>query len=370
MEATEAVRRLKSDLVNHCKTGKASRLRGLIVSPEVWSTLSEEEGFDGVVSVSGREGSRFIRYSFYVLENPNFPHSRSADPYFFVGYPEEVYETRYLGREGQILASGGRRSKQIGNVTFTELNPIAGVVEVKYMGGGRFYYDVDYDEVITVAEQSFAAGESPTALIGKTFADEWRVTNPPEWELNLDPKYYDYDRADVTSSVGRVFMQSEVQNRNIGYQLVGIGRNGFGEIVDVVLGDSRKTDPLEFARFALEFFLPEEIEEFLSIRGVTLAQDWKDGVDCHERWGQWHDPESLGRLTESVCYENSQDQGHRELTGSFLSTRAKSYRFGFTDKSVSNWEEFRSQHFPEGWNGWPKTDQDRAYASFAQSLAN
>lgn len=368
MDATEAVRRLKSDLVSHSHTGKASRLRGIIVSSEVWATLSEEEGFHGVIGISGREGSRVIRYSFYILESPNFPHQRSADPYFFVGYPKEVYEERYLGKEAEVLASESRRSKQIGNATFTELNPIAGAVEVKFMGGGRFYYDVDYDEMIAVAEKSFADGEGATTHIGKIFGDHWRVTNPPECTLDLDPRNYDYDRADIGSSVGSLFIQQEPLDDGVVYQLVGIGRNGFGEIVDVVLGDSRKTDPLEFAQFALNFFLPEEIEEFLSRHGVTLPSDWKEGADFHETWGQWHDAEELGRLSESVCHVR--DTQHREINATFLSTRAKPYRFGFTEENVSNWEEFRSQHFPKDWNGWPETAQHRSIAAFAETLVS
>ena len=370
MEVIEAVRRLKSDLANHCYSGEASRLRGIVVSPEVWTALSEEEGFHGVVGVSGREGSRVIRYSFYILENLNFPR-RSADPYFFVSYPKEAYQERYFEREDEILASENRRSKQILGTTFTELNPVWGVVEVKYPGsGGSFLYNVDYEEVVAVAEKSHAAGESPGARIASTFGRDSLVQNPPEWELDLNPANYDYDRADTASLVGRMFMQREPQGDGFVFQIVGIGKNGLGETVDVVMGDSRKEDSLEFARFALNIFLPEEIEEFFSSHGGQLPADWKEGVEVWEHWGQWHDRESLGRLSGTIWNMGS-DRQKREMNGTFLSTRGKSYRLGISEESVgSSWEEFLTQHFPPDWKGWPETSQDRALDSMARAMSS
>ncbi len=378
MEAVEAVRRLKMDLASACRSGEASRLLGVIVTPEVFAELIKEEGFHGVVGVRGREGNRRIRYEFYILVNSNFP-SRAVEPYFTVCYPADVYKDRYLGREDEILAAEVRRSTTVPStqipvgmhgswysteeITISEINPIIGMVGVKVSNGARYYYNVDYDLVLAEVEKAKAEGLSPRARIAEVFERENLVLNPPETEWIKDEASYDWDRASETDRVGRVRMRKQ---SGANFQIIATGLNGFGQQVGIVAVEKEEAE--EFARSAVHMFLPEEVYDFLIRYGVDITLDWIRQIPVREWWGTWYDEEELGRLSPHR-WLGGKSNGN-SIDGSFIGTRGKAYHFDLVriDDGQDGWEEAKAKHFPADWQDWPKTKQMANLEAIATTL--
>jgi len=388
MDAREAVRQLKQEMGRYATSGEASRLRGIIVTPEVYQALREEsEDFHDVMGVSGREGNRSIRYSFFVLENPSFP-KRSGLPYFFVGASRETYIERFLGREEEILSAedrpevvvgGERRSVAPGwsstgdQAKITCMNPITGVVLVEMPQGTRYFYLVDFDEVINAARQAVETGRSIEEALTR-FDKEVLINNPPETRWIKDEATYNYAKADMEASVGRLLMQRpEIRDKQPRkkalYQIVGIGKNGLGQIIPVLMQNSQCHDPYQFACVAVHYFLPEEVADFLSQCGISITPEWVAQIPVKELWGVWHDPDALGRLTP-CHWENGRGEKIYAIQSEFVGTRAKVYILELISiPDEKGWREVQSQHFPPQWRGWPKTDYDKRVQKFAQAIA-
>ena len=367
MDAREAVQQIQQNMASHASSGKASRLHGIIVSPEVYQALKEDsENFHGVIRVSSREGNRSIRYTFYVLENPNFPHQKSVAPYFFVSYPQEVYEERYLGREDEILSIEEKpRVEFKGGAVLTSINPVAGIATID----NWYLYNVDFEEVVAVARQAEEAEEPITETVRAHFDRMFLVHNPPETRWIKDEKTYDYHRTDIEASVGRLLMRkvkSDSPWRSHLYQVVGIGINGYGQIMELVMKESERHDPREFACVATRMFLPQEVADFLNHQGVDIPTEWITQIPVQEIWGTGYDPEDIGRLR---CYGRLGEKEHYSISGDFIGTRAKDYKIDLVDvRGEWEWAKIKAEHFPPNWEGWSKTRHDQALEAFVQAL--
>jgi len=64
-----------------------------------------------------------------------------------------------------------------------------------------------------------------------------------------------------------------------------------------------------------------------------------------------------------VCTRTGPKNGH-VIYGQFLNTRGKAIElevlFVEEDATGDFWPRLRAKYFPEKWEGWPETDQDRA----------
>jgi len=366
MDARKVVQEIKVAMSSHARSGEASRLRGIIVTPKVYQALKEDSGnFHGVIGVSGREGNRILRYVFYVLENPNFP-KKATDSFFFVGYPKEIYEKRYLGREDEILASGHRREEKVGRVKIREVNPVLGIITVNK----RYFYNVDFVDVLTEAKKIWTQHKDIEAHLCSLFDRNSLVHNVPETKWIMDEPTYNYEKADTESSVGRLLMKrvetSDRWHPHL-YQIVGIGLNGYGDIVELVMEKSKRYDPYEFACFAVHFFLPEEVADFLNQYGIKITAEWIAQVPVTEHWGAWFDPEGIGRLRCLYWYRGDK-KGH-EISGGFIGSRGKEYEIKVVKiEGEDGWPEIKAKYFPPGWERWPDTAKDKRIAAFAQTL--
>lgn len=384
MEPKEAIQRIKQDMAMFAGAGRAARLCGIIVSPEVYQALEEDsEDFHGFLRVTGLEGNRGIRYTFFVLRTPNFPHQKSAVPYFFVPYPREAYEKRYLGREEEILTAqreevvlGGKMVQtghnswfRIQEAKLCSLNPIAGVVSVD----NWYLYRVDFEEVLAVARRAEEAGEPITATVRMHFDEHNLAYNPPEtWRIK-DGDPFDLDafgsEAAFEGVVGRLLMEKtkpENPYRQPLYRLVGIGRDGYGRVVRVPAKETERRNPYEFACLAVHDFLPEEVAEFLKSHGVQVPLEWIMQIPVKEVWGTWHDPEGVGRLE---AYRRISQKEAYIIAGGFVNTRGKEYRIDLVEVGdEEEWVRVQSEYFPADWKGWDKTAHDRAFEAVAQTL--
>lgn len=375
MIGKEAVLRIKQDLARFAGSGEASRLRGIIVKPEVYAVLKQEnEKFRGVLRVSGQEGNRILRYSFYVLENKDFPQGQQT-PYFFVGYKKEVYKKRYLGREGIVLASKKQREAKGELWTIKEINPILGTVAFKSKNSERWFHNVDYREVLTAAKDAEKKNLDVGHQLYNLFADNNLVLNAPTVvKLVKNESTYNYDKAPVIDSVGRLLMKkvatpSSVRWNPDTYQVVGIGRDGYGNTVEVVMKDSQKSNPHEFAVWCRirNLFLPEEIANFLRQNGAKIAADLIRTVQTQEIYGTWYDAEESGRL-ESLVWLDGKNRGH-VISGTFINTLGKSYHLDLVKiKGDEGWGDIERKYFPSDWKGWPETRQMKALAAIAKTL--
>lgn len=361
----QVVASLKRELVSYCYSGEASRVRGIIVSSALYQALGEDsDHFHGVIRVTGREGNRSLRYSFYVLENSNYP--VGAEPFFFVGYTEEVYRERYLGREEAILATPRRQSIKIGWKTITEVNPVHGVIEVSWSGGSRWYYNVDFDQIVEVAQTAYQANESVLGACER-FGRYRLVNNPPETRWIKDETAYNYDRANRTASVGRLLMRRFELLGNHFYHIVGIARDGYGHVVDVDIPESSFACPLDFAKQAVRYFLPEEVADFLAQSGVALPVEEIAQHAPPDVWGSWYDREDAGRL-HARSWSQGDKKGY-EVSVDLLGSRAKVFSFDIhKQEAEAGWPELKAKYFPPDWHGWAKTSQLQAMEAFAHTL--
>lgn len=428
------VQQIKADMVNFAQSGEASRLRGIIVAPEVWQALDKETvGFHGVMRVSGIEGNRAIRYTFYVLENTNFPHSRSAEPYFFVHHPKEVYEELFLGKEGEILASEERRTLDLLHLQIEELNPIWGIVEVNWPGGGHYYYRVSFDDFLALVkkvadryhgldfeyleptimvkwEHAGQTGEFqryrfsfPEALVlaHRKFTDFLRelqdeiyqrfdrynlVHNTPETRWRGDIKFDEEGQAysleigtcetfcyvgrASLAEVGRLCMRRP--NGDACLDIVGVAIDWYGNVHEIVLPGSEMTtlDYWDFAHLAIPYFLPEEIFYFLNPDGTL--RDLEDLRRLEREVVQ----EVWGDWSDPECegrimeyWRSLPEEGH-VLSADFVDSRAKVRSIEIAFvRDEDDWHRLRNGYFPEDWAGWPKTRREAAFERMAASVS-
>lgn len=366
--AENAVNQIKIDLASYASSGKASRLLGIIVSSGVYEALMRDsENFHGVLGVSGTEGNRMLRYTFYVLRHPDFPVKMCPALYFFVGYPKEVYEKRYLGKEADILLVEERRKEKIGNLEIKEVNPICGII----IAGSRYLYDVDYEAVLLEAKKAHLKGMDMMGHILSIFDSYNFISNIPETRWIKDEKTYNYEKADIKSSVGRILMKrlriGFSRNPSYAYQIVGVGINGYGDIIEVIKENSSRTDPYEFACLAIHYFLPEEVADFLHQYEVSISPEWVNQIPVWEGWGTWYDSEDIGRI-KLMKWVGGNKEGYC-IQGGFIGTRGKEYTLEIAKiEGEEGLAELKAKYFPADWKGWAETRQSKSMQAFAANL--
>lgn len=405
MDAQKAVEGIKGNMVRYMHSGQATKFRGIVVAPDVYEALKQEsEKFQDIIGVTGTEGHRSLRYQFYILPNPNFPHRVSGTPYFFVPHPKEPYIASYLGKEEEILGRDKHRVIELAGLKVEEINPIIGCFKMGDSWNSRSYYEVVFEDVIALAEEvkarfvsaasearknrqgkkkpwSFSETNAHLELsyavrkaIDERFDRDCLVNNPPEVQGWVDkPEEYLYTaalRTDPTlrQSIGRILMYEDRTEKT--FQILGIAVDGRGELHKVVLPGSKQTELQLFAEFAARHFLPEEIVAFCAsvgapelVRLMLGANFWKDRVP-QEWWGDWTDYEELGRIQEST----STHHGHL-LRVTFVNSRAKSFdEYIVVSDDNEGWPAIRDAYFPPGWQGWPETKQMSRLSAIARSL--
>ncbi len=380
----DAVTEIKSEMASLSQSGHAVRYRGIIVTPEVWKALEEDsDGFHGVMGVSGTEGNRWVRYTFYVLSDPSLEQAQKGLTHFFVHHPQDVYTEKFLGRLPQTMAED-RKKLTIGGWVIEDVNPIFGEVSTSSSNIGRNYVSADFDDVVKVSQAAFSAHEDIGKAVYRRF-DRWYIChNPPEakWlgELRFDklgeiasantsglsPFRYRGEKLDTL--VGRLLMRSKFES-NGPFDIIGIARDGFDHVHLVNMQGTKKTDWMEFAKIAIKYFLPEEI---LLATGRRKLSDLEaiQAFQEKEHWGTMYDSEDVGRIHE---FNSSGPYGKKSfvLSVDCVDTRGKEACVEFADidqGEKTKWDNLRAKYFPSDWKEWPKTKQDRQFASFAATL--
>lgn len=366
MKLTKNTSDLKAYMVRLMQIGVAACYRGIIVSSDLYAALkAETDKFEDKIRITGVEGNRQLRYTFYVMEHPGWPKCASADGYFFTPHASEFYRENYLGHEDEVF----RKSTQvetIDGVMLKEEEPIDGEIYVRSPFGQYTIHHAPFNELIkevkTIAEQK---GDMRDFLNSFSYRRGLYV-NPPQTEWIDRPETYDYDKADLSKSIGRVLMRAKTgRGKSAQLEIVGIAVNGRGQLVEIPEKDSSSQDKLAFAKVALRHFLPEEIAAVISKFGrVVTPQEVADLRPVNDWWGQRYDADDLGRIHQWTSGEDT-----NSMSAYFTDSRAGWFSLELVKtQNKLEWKRVERQHFPKNWKGWEDTAHDTALKAFARSL--
>lgn len=340
---------LKEALVGLLNSGKAARIRTVVVSPEIWAQLEGEDGFHGKIGVRGQKGNVFVHFNFDVLKT-NFGSWAPTQGFFFVPHSAEDYKRLYLGREPEFLGDAGA-NKCRENYQLREVNPISGVIRRKYRSGSKWIHDITWEDVVAHLDSGGDEGDLRRLVL-----------NPPEirWMGSLETYLNKHDPVAAMRSC-TVFTDACKQKPELGHlyitkdgcqPMVAVqAKDGYGNVRRFVI--INPCDPKAFINEAGRYFPAEEIWLALKLQGIRLKLDDIKAAIPTPNWINVDvDHEWTGRIDDRL----SEPFVHA------LDSYGIQYAFPIDGEM--------DDYFHADWTGWPETAAERLFNAMADAFAH